>query len=161
MVRLTRIAWLFSMFLSSTVFAQNTTSIVGVDELLDRLKSTEKPLLVANFWATWCGPCIKELPYFEEAYTARKDKIDLLLVNLDFADKVEKVNAFIARKNLTGEVMLIDNLDYNSWIDLIDTSWSGAIPATLLIDTRTGSRTFVEGEMDKVTLEKHIAEILQ
>lgn len=149
------------ILLPGTCLSQNTTSIVSVDQLLKRLESSEKPLLVANFWATWCGPCIKELPYFEQAYQNRQNDIDLLLVNLDFADKVEKVNNFIGKKNLTGEVILVDNLDYNSWIDLVDPSWSGAIPATLIIDTRSGKRIFLEGEMDKPTLEKHITEILQ
>jgi len=90
----------------------------------------------------------------------RTSRIDLVLVNLDFADDIDKVNSFIARKSLTGEVLLLDNLDYNSWIDRIDPSWSGAIPATLFINQQKDIRKFIEGEITAPELAHHLDEMI-
>ncbi len=138
---------------------QTEASIVSFEQLQERIEASEKPLTVINFWATWCAPCIKELPYFDAAYKNNPQQIDLILVNLDFADKIDKVNAFIEKKDLSGEVLLLDNLDYNSWIDRIDPSWSGAIPATVFVNRGTGDRKLVEGEMSEEELERNLNEM--
>ena len=81
----------------------------------------------------------------------------LRLINLDYADKLDKVNEFMVRKNIQSDVLLLDDIDYNSWIDKVDKSWSGAIPATLIINPRTGKRKFVEKELKEGELENLIA----
>jgi thiol-disulfide isomerase/thioredoxin len=127
---------------------------------LDRLiKSDPSEILIVNFWATWCAPCVKELPLFE-ALTAQKDpRIKVVLVNLDFADKIDKVKSFVSRKNIQSEVFLLDEIDYNSWIDKVDTSWQGAIPATLVRNSKTGQRKFIAKELAEGELEKVIQEL--
>ncbi len=129
------------------LYAQHEARIIKFDEFENRIADSKKEVTVINFWATWCAPCIKELPYFEKAFQQHNGKMDLVLVNLDFAEKIEKVNEFIGKKSLKGEVLLLDEIDYNSWIDRVDPSWSGAIPATLFINQSTGERKFVEGEL--------------
>ncbi|MEJ2004639.1 MAG: TlpA disulfide reductase family protein [Cyclobacteriaceae bacterium] len=152
--------WLIIMGFSSAVSAQQTASIVSFEELQQRIEASEKPLTVINFWATWCAPCIKEMPHFEQVFQNDPSNIDLVLVNLDFAEDVEKVNNFIKKKDLKGDVLLLDNLDYNSWIDKIHPSWSGAIPATLFVNTLTDERKFVEGEISEKELEEHLNEVI-
>jgi thiol-disulfide isomerase/thioredoxin len=89
---------------------------------------------VVNFWATWCKPCVAELPYFEqlhEAYKAKKVKV--LLVSLDFSSQIEKkLIPFLEKRPLQSTVIVLDDPDANSWIDKVDASWSGAIPATVI-----------------------------
>jgi len=90
---------------------------------------------VVNFWATWCGPCVKELPYFEElndkySNTAFKQ----ILVSLDSPRKIKsKVVPFIEKNDIRSEVVLLADGKYNAWIDLVDPRWSGAIPITLIL----------------------------
>ncbi|GAB5524711.1 MAG: TlpA disulfide reductase family protein [Roseivirga sp.] len=123
-------------------------------------KKSEK-LQVINFWATWCAPCIKELPYFEEVNKTAGDKVDVTLVSLDFADEFEKrVLPFIEKRGLQSQVLLLDEIDYNSWIDKVDPSWSGAIPATLIINPSNGKRKFLEKELNEGELNSLIEEIL-
>jgi thiol-disulfide isomerase/thioredoxin len=140
--------------------AQQKAEIVTFEDFELRVKASDKPVTIVNFWATWCAPCIKELPYFEEAFEADPDNIDLVLVNLDFADKIDKVNAFLEKKSIKGDVLLLDNIDYNSWIDRVEPSWSGAIPATLFISHHSGKRKFVEGELSKTDLKSYIDEMI-
>jgi hypothetical protein len=102
---------------------------------------------------------VKELPYFEALNAAADQNLEVTLVNLDFADKLDKVNSFLIRKNMKSKVLLLDEIDYNKWIDRVDENWSGAIPATLIINSSTGKRKFVEKELEKDDLDKLIREV--
>lgn len=137
-------------------------NVVKFSELDSFIASHEgHEVKVINFWATWCAPCIKELPYFEllkEKYP--DDQLDVLLVSLDFAEHIERVNKFLDRKNISTKVWLLDESDANSYIDKIDNRWSGAIPMTLLINPATGKRIFLEKELTNDELEQHINSLL-
>ena len=103
----------------------------GLQEYLDGFGNDKT--LVINFWATWCVPCVKELPYFEaatQAYT--RDEVEVILVSLDFPDELERrVIPFVEEKTLKSKVILLNDPDANSWIDKVSPKWSGAIPATV------------------------------
>jgi len=90
---------------------------------------------VINFWATWCGPCIKELPYFEELNALYEGQaFKQILISLDDPKKLDsKVIPFLAKNNIRSEVVLLADGKANSWIDKVDPEWSGAIPITLIL----------------------------
>ncbi len=98
------------------------------------LQKKNDSIYVINFWATWCKPCIKELPAFEKLASDYSDKkVNLVLVSLDFPDKLEsQVIPFIKKNNIQSEVVLLDDSDANSWIPKVSPQWSGAIPATVI-----------------------------
>lgn len=130
----------------------------GLEAVITR--DTDK-LQVINFWATWCAPCIKELPYFEAVNQNACDKVDVTLISLDFEDEFDKrVLPFVSKREIRSRVMLLDEIDYNSWIDKVDPSWSGAIPATLIINPSNGKRKFLEKEMNEGELNSLIEEML-
>ncbi len=135
------------------------TRVIKFDELQKIIHSNSSAIQVINFWATWCAPCVKELPLFEKLNAQNRENIKITLVNLDFADKLDKVNAFIARKKMNAEVILLDEIDYNLWIDKVDKHWGGAIPATLVINPQNGKRKFIERELTEGELEKLIEEV--
>jgi thiol-disulfide isomerase/thioredoxin len=98
---------------------------------------------VINFWATWCAPCVKELPYFEQLRERNEMKpFKMILVSLDFKSKLEGVKSLIAKKGIESEVVLLADGRASEWIDLVDSTWSGAIPATLVI--KNNKRYFYE-----------------
>jgi len=150
------------LFLSFSISqAQNKAEVIKFDHLEKLIQTESESIQVINFWATWCAPCIKELPFFEalpEQMEGRNIKVSL--VSLDFVEKLDKVNSFIERKELASSVLLLDNIDYNSWIDKVDKKWSGAIPATLIIDSKSGKRKFIEGEMKEEQLNNILAEFV-
>ena len=114
---------------------------------------------VVNFWATWCKPCIKELPAFEQLREAHKnDKLQVVLVSLDFPEKLETgVIPFIEKKGLTSKVVLLDDPDANSWIPKVSDTWSGAIPATVIVNKK--GKKFFERSFTYDELEKEITSL--
>ncbi|NNL34121.1 MAG: TlpA family protein disulfide reductase [Flavobacteriaceae bacterium] len=107
---------------------------------------------VINFWATWCAPCIKELPYFEELNQNYAGKnVEVILVSLDFPQQYEKkLIPYIKEKNLKSQVVALNDTDMNSWIPKISESWTGAIPATLIYNSKRRAfyeRTFSYDEL--------------
>ncbi|TPV35442.1 TlpA family protein disulfide reductase [Paucihalobacter ruber] len=127
--------------------------IVDFEGLKPYLNKTDDKTYIINFWATWCAPCVKELPYFEEITKQYQGKeVEVILVSLDFPRQFEsKLKPFIADKNLQSEVIALNDMDMNSWIPQVDESWSGAIPATLIY--RQGKRQFFEKSFSKQELQ--------
>lgn len=136
--------FLFSI-ISVSAYSQNV-KLLNINQLNERIKNGKDSTYVVNFWATWCAPCIKELPHFEKLGAEHKsEKLAVLLVSLDFKSKLESnVVPFVKRKNLKNEVFLLNESSPQEFIDRIDPSWSGSIPATLFI--KNDKRKFVESE---------------
>lgn len=132
-------------FFSISTYSQNV-KLLKIDQLNERIKNGKDSTYVVNFWATWCAPCIKELPHFEKLGAEHKsEKLAVLLVSLDFKSKLaSNVVPFVKRKNLKNEVFLLNESSPQEFIDRIDPSWSGSIPATLFI--KGSNRKFIESE---------------
>jgi len=127
-------------------------SDTSIDHLLARVQSNSDTIYVVNFWATWCHPCVAELPIFSsERLNTLKYPTKVILVSLDFKNQVDKqLIPFIQKKGISHEVFLLNERNPNEWIDKIDKSWSGAIPATLIYQGRT--KAFHEGELSVAQL---------
>lgn len=109
---------------------------------------------VINFWATWCVPCVKELPYFEQL-GEKYPEVEVVLVSLDFSTKVESsLIPFIEDNKLKSEVIMLHDPNGNEWIPKIDKNWSGAIPATLIYKNKKSK--FFEQSFNFAELEKEI-----
>jgi thiol-disulfide isomerase/thioredoxin len=115
---------------------------------------------VINFWATWCKPCVKELPYFEQLNKNYKDKnVHIVLVSLDFPKHIERqVIPFIKKHDLQSEILLLDDPDANTWIPKVSEEWSGAIPATIFV--KGNKRQFFEKSFTYTELETELKLIL-
>lgn len=133
------------------------TDFNGIEVWLTRESDT---IYVVNFWATWCTPCVKEFPYFEQVHNAfQGKKVKILMVNLDFPDQLQsRVIPFLERRKSALHVIMLDDPDQNTWINRVDSSWSGALPATLIY-TR-GYRQLFESELSYDQLVNKIEMIL-
>jgi len=124
------------------------------------LNKQDDKIYVINFWATWCAPCVKELPYFEKLNESYKSKnVEVILVSLDFPHLYEKkLKPFIKEKQLKSKVIALDDADMNSWIPKVDKSWSGSIPATVIY--KNNERKFFEQSFTYKELETEIKHFL-
>ncbi|WP_017495644.1 TlpA family protein disulfide reductase [Flavobacterium sp. WG21] len=137
---------IFVVFAFSVSGYSQNVKLLNIDQLNERIKNGKDSTYVVNFWATWCAPCIKELPHFEKLKTDHQsDKLAVLLVSVDFKSKLNSaVVPFVKRKNLKNEVFLLNESNPQEYIDRIDKDWSGSIPATLFI--KEDKRKFIESE---------------
>jgi thiol-disulfide isomerase/thioredoxin len=150
---------IFLLALALTAHGQQA-EIIKLGQLQELIQAKTDHVKVINFWATWCAPCIKELPLFEKLGQERPDvKVTLVSMDLDLDPNPEKVHKFVARKKLQSKVFILDEKDPNSYIEQIDKNWSGALPATIIINGKTGQRKFVGKELHEGELEKLIAEV--
>jgi len=137
--------------------------IVNFDQLQTVLKKNDNKLYVLNFWATWCKPCVDELPGFMEVNKNFRSNphFKMILVSMDIALEFDSgVKSFIAKNKIEPDVYLLDdNKRMNEWIPAVDKQWSGAIPATVFY--RNGKKLeFKEGKMEKRELVQIINKYL-
>jgi len=108
--------------------------VLNFDQLEPALQFTNDTVYLVNFWATWCAPCIAELPAIqavEKKYSDKKFKV--LLVSLDMPGQLNsRLLPFVRSNKITSEVVLLDDPNQNRWIDRVDKQWSGEIPYTII-----------------------------
>lgn len=104
-------------------------------EIEEIINTKDHEVTVLNFWSTACPPCIKELPHFNRLKAAYTDKkVKILLVSLEDANRLDThMYPFVKKWGIQPEVVILDDQNYNIWTDKIDTSWYGALPATLIL----------------------------
>jgi thiol-disulfide isomerase/thioredoxin len=138
-----------------TTWSEANILIINYDEFKPMIQVSDgKKLHVFNFWATWCKPCVEELPYFEKL-NKKYDEIEVTLVSLDFPNKLsEQVIPFANNNKLISNIVLLDDTRSHFWIPDVDENWSGAIPATLMLSKK--DRIFYEKAFTFEELEKEI-----
>lgn len=133
------------LLLAAPSFAQRV-AVLKFPELQKRLARPSDTTYVVNFWATWCGPCVQELPGFEQVRAANAGKkVKFVLVSLDYVSQLDKkVKPFVQKRSLKSEVLLLDEPDPNTWLQQIDRRWSGSIPFTLIYNNQARQRATFE-----------------
>lgn len=150
--------------LAGQVSASASTDLVTpqtLDEVMGRLAAGGDTTYVVNFWATWCKPCVAELPHFDKLYREQRDSgVVVLLVSVDDPKELtKKVAPFVRRKAYLPQVVLLNESKPHEWIDRVDPTWSGAIPATLFF--RNGRRLFRETEFTFEELRHELKEFMK
>ncbi len=142
-----RIFWVLAIIgISLRGNAQEIKAMNSADIM--KFAASADTVYIINFWATWCAPCVQELPEFNDLdkhYAGKPVKI--LMVSLDFKDAFPyKLQGFVTRKRLSPQVAWLSETDPNIFIPKIEEAWEGSIPATLVIRPGRG-RKFIEGQV--------------
>ncbi|MBK5273054.1 MAG: TlpA family protein disulfide reductase [Bacteroidia bacterium] len=154
---MTRILIVICVCLFTIEVASQNIQKIKITDLQKTIAESKTPLII-NFFATWCKPCIEEMPYFQEAVKKyEKDSLKLLLVSLDFREEYPNgLSAFINKRKVTAPIAWLDETNADYFCPKVDKKWSGAIPATLFINNKKGYRKFFEEQLSKEKLEKEI-----
>lgn len=133
---------------------------LNYEQLKPLLHKDDGKTYVINFWATWCLPCVKELPAFEKLNDEYKDKnVEVVLVSLDFSRQLEtNLISFIKNKNIKSKVLHFEDKNEQFWIQDIADNWSGSIPATIIYNAK--KRKFYEQSFHYETLKNELQTFL-
>ncbi len=152
---------IMGLSLSILSFGQSSDVIIyeSFDEFEHLLKKEDDKIHVINFWATWCTPCIKEMPNFEQLQEKYPDKVDVIFVSLDFRNQYEsRLIPFLKKRDIKSNVVMLGDPKVNNWIDKVDPSWSGAIPASYFYKGK--QKRFQEKEYHSlIELEQELSEL--
>jgi len=136
--------------------AQNIRK-VKIDELVHMIDTSSVPLVV-NFWATWCGPCVREIPWFEKTVAAYGNKVKLLLVSIDFGeDYPVSIREFVKKQGYQSQVVWLNETNADIFCPRIDKSWDGAIPVTLMVNNKTRYRKFFGQQLPEEKFKAELA----
>jgi thiol-disulfide isomerase/thioredoxin len=143
--------------LSVFVNAQNIPKL-KMAEVVKRFSQNTDTVYVINFWATFCKPCVKEIPDFIKiANKYKSNNVKLLLVSLDLPSFFPKrIAAFAAKNKFNTNLAWLDETDADYFCPLIDSNWSGTIPATIIVNAKTGYKKFLEDEVKADDFEKEL-----
>lgn len=132
-----------------------------LNDLQSAIADAKQPTIF-NFWATFCKPCIAELPHFQAVANKYQEQgVKLVMVSLDLKEAYPKtVGSFVKRLKLTSPVVFLDESNADLFCPVVDSSWSGAIPASLFVNPKNSYRKFFEEEMSKEKLEAEIKRML-
>ena len=134
---------------------------IRAGELKAFIDSSTGPTIV-NFWATWCAPCLEEIPHFNELQRLYPGRLQLIFVSMDFRRSYPALlNAFVKKNELKGQLYWLDETDADYFCPVIDSSWSGAIPATIFINNTTKTRRFMEKQLSPEEINREAEKIMQ
>ena len=163
-----RIFLLFSIILIRITAEAQEIRSVKITEVEKIIAESKTPLIV-NMWATWCKPCVEEIPYFlkevrehNASIAADTDSIQLLLVSLDFKEAYpDAIAAFAEKRKFNATIVWLNETNADYFCPKIDPKWSGAIPATLFVNNKTGYRNFFEEQLSHKELKNELMALLK
>ena len=141
--------------------SKDSIEVVDFDGLYSKIDLSVDKTYVINFWATWCAPCVKELPHFEDVNKEYKNKnTEVILVSLDFPSQIEnKLKPYLKKNKIKSKVILLDDSKMNTWVPKVSEDWSGGIPATLIVNS--SNYNFYPKSFNKEELVTEINKVIE
>ena len=158
-IKLLTIVSLF-VFFSCSDKTKDSIEVVDFDSFYSKIDLSSDVTYVVNFWATWCSPCVKELPYFESVNREYSEKnVKVILVSLDFPSQIDsKLMPYLKKNKIKSNVILLDDSKMNKWVPRVSEKWDGGIPATLIVNS--SNYNFYPNPFEKEELVSEIQKVI-
>lgn len=156
-------AMLFVMICFQQVsFSQEVKMITTPDEMRSVLESNKGSVVLVNFWATWCPPCVKEFPDLVKLNNEYKDKgLKLIFVSLDDASETEsKLKPFLKKHGVDFTTYQGIFPKPEDLTDVIDKNWGGEIPVTYFYDKEGRKAASFSGSKKYEDFEKEVLKLI-
>ena len=161
-MKIRELVLLFGILLGLGINYASSQEIETIDRngLKTYLHQNDDTTYVLNFWATWCKPCVEEMPDFLKLNREmQNERFKMVLISLDFPSQVEsRLIPYIEENNIDAEVVLLDDPNSNAWIPMVNENWSGAIPGTLIYNHN--NREFFEKKLHYKELKTIVEQYL-
>ena len=161
--RIILIAFILSGLLSAKPAAAPPPAIqkIKITDLESYITKSDHPLII-NFWATFCVPCIKEIPYFQSTVARYNDRqVELVLVSLDLPDYYPaRISDFAEKRGFTSRIVWLNETDADYFCPKVDPRWTGGIPSSLFINNATHYRRFFDRQLTEPQVDLEIKEML-
>lgn len=142
------------------LFAQQKVSAIQTPELIQLIDSSKKPMVV-SFWATWCAPCLNEIPWLEKAISSKaSDSIVLILVSLDSRKTIHDLELFAERKGFLSSVYVWQNASIPDFAKAMNIRWTEGIPATYLRNNTTNKRQFFNRQLTELQIQRELTKLV-
>ncbi len=134
---------------------------IKITDLESYIAACDHPLII-NFWATFCMPCVKEIPYFQATVARYKDqRVELLLVSLDLPDYFPaRIGDFAQKRGFTARILWLNETNAGYFCPKVDPRWTGGIPSSLFIDNNTHYRRFFDRQLTEPQVELEIKKMI-
>lgn len=155
---------LYTLFIliAATAAAQSIPKLKMAD-VVRRMNQQNDTTYVINFWATFCKPCVEEIPVFLKVTEKYKtQKVKLILVSLDLPSFYPKrIADYVTKNKWKASIAWLSETNADIFCPMIDSGWSGAIPATIIVNAKSGYKKFWEGDMSEAGFEKELKEAVE
>jgi thiol-disulfide isomerase/thioredoxin len=145
----------------SVARAQAPVQKIRITDLQEYIAHSDHPLIV-NFWATFCVPCNKEIPYFQSTVARYKEQgVELILVSLDLPDYFPgKIGNFAKKQGYTAKILWLNETNADYFCPRVDPHWSGGIPSSLFVDNKTHYRRFFDRQLTEPQVDVEIKKMI-
>lgn len=155
MKKILLVVWICMLVFNA--FTQQRVRKVQINEIEALIYKSDHPVII-SFWATWCAPCLHEIPYFQETVKKYADqKVELVLVSLDFKESYPAgIESFVKKKNFQASFYWLNETNADLFCPKIDSKWDGSIPATLFVNNKTNYRKFYDRQLTPLQVEAEV-----
>lgn len=154
------IFFFFFTVLTLAIFAQSEIKLVKIEDLKKVYTQPNDTTYIINFFATWCGPCMQEMPILNTFYDEHQNtKTQLIFVSLDNAGTLKKLPTKMKKLGVKAPVYLLNESSDFSWLPYIDQRWQGSIPATMVVNSQKNIKAFFETPLEKGQLEFYLKKL--
>jgi thiol-disulfide isomerase/thioredoxin len=141
---------------AATSLAELSITTLEGEELSLKGLASQSQLVIINFWATWCAPCIKEMPYFEKIHRKYQSK-GVSVLGIAAQDNTSEVKSFVNERNATYKIALDIQ---NEWAKAFD--GTKVLPTTVFLDSGQNVLKIHKGYLTlselEATVNKHLVE---